>query len=119
MYIKDAKIEEMINEILINNYVKDFLKYKLINKFTKENLILFIKDNFIFNKNLEIEINKNFKNLSINNEVKNMNEKNEIILSDNLNFPEVKLNKMIIKKQKEDYHKNKNDDISEKLLLFN
>ena len=119
LLIKDAKIEEMINEILINNYVKDFLKYKLINKFTKENLILFIKDNFIFNKNLEIEINKNFKNLSINNEVKNMNEKNEIILSDNLNFPEVKLNKMIIKKQKEDYHKNKNDDISEKLLLFN
>ena len=112
--IKDGKIEEMINKILINNYVKDFLKYKLINKFTKENLILFIKENFIFNKNLELEINKYFNDLSLNNDV---NEKKEINLSNNFNFPNVNLNKMKIENKKEDYHKNEDDDISEKLLF--
>ena len=112
--IKDGQIEEMINKILINNYVKDFLKYKLINKFTKENLILFIKENFIFNKNLELEINKYFNDLSLNNDV---NEKKEINLSNNFNFPNVNLNKMKIENKKEDYHKNEDDDISEKLLF--
>ena len=112
--IKDGQIEEMINKILINNYVKDFLKYKLIHKFTKENLILFIKENFIFNKNLELEINKYFNDLSLNNDV---NEKKEINLSNNFNFPNVNLNKMKIENKKEDYHKNEDDDISEKLLF--
>ena len=123
--IKDKLIEDIINKILINNYVKDFLKYKLIHKFTKENLILFIKDNFKYNINIDIEINKYFKDLSINNEVKNIkenyndkdiNKNNQIILLDDLDFPEVESNEIKIEKKIEDYHKN-DFDYNENILL--